>query len=70
MHLINREKKWRKRWSVRNGNWQLGVEDTRSQYEPMQAELKHMQRPRGFKMQHGYKTKGRISKAGRYENKQ
>lgn len=70
MHLINKGKRWRKRWSVRNGNWQLGVEDARSQYEPIQAELNQMQRPRGFKMQHDYKTKGRISKAGRYENKQ
>lgn len=54
---------------VRNGNSQLSVEDARSQGEPMQAELRHMQRPRGFKMQHDYKTRGRISKAARCENK-
>lgn len=33
MHLINKGKRWRKRWSDRNGNWQLGVENARSQYE-------------------------------------
>lgn len=51
MHFINEGKRVsgeKDGWSFRNGNCQLGVEDARSPWEPMQAELKHMQRPRGF----------------------